>query len=108
MSVQSAQNEVEFPRSLRDMFPKEAQALYVEAYKQSWALSVQGASDMSKDKLSREGAVVRDAWDAVKREFVEDPVTHRWHRIGEQAASQKAQEDGGSILGVLRRMFRRS
>lgn len=106
MAGQSTQNEVEFPRALRDMFPPEAQALYVETYKQSWARSVQGSNDMSKDKLSREGAVARDAWEAVKREFEEDTVTHKWHRIGEQAAPQKAA--GGSILGVLRRMFRRT
>jgi cation transport regulator ChaB len=93
--------EVVFPRSMRDIFPAAAQAVYIEAYKQSWAKSAEG----THKQMSLEGVAARDAWDAVKREFAEDPFTHKWRRIGEQVAEEPTGKK--SFLGGIKGVFKR-
>jgi cation transport regulator ChaB len=99
----ASENKVVFPPALRDMYPADAQKLYIEMYEQSWGTFKVGGGD-----LSRESVAARDAWDAVRREFVDDPVTHKWRRIGEQAVQEKTQMDKRSFRDVLRRMMKRS
>jgi cation transport regulator ChaB len=94
------QTEVEFPKSQRDLYPTEAQQLYVETYKQSFADSAKGNSG----QLSHESVASRDAWEAVKRQYEEDPVTHKWRAIGGQV-DVPAKKD--SLLGVFMRMIKR-
>ena len=99
----TVETEVVFPRAMRDIFPAAAQQVYIEAYKQSWAKSVAG----TVNQMSLEGVAARDAWDAVRREFVEDTLTHKWGRIGEQASVAATQSKDGSILGTIKRLFKR-
>lgn len=98
----TVETEVVFPRSMRDIFPAAAQQVYIETYKQSWAKSVQGTSD----QLSPESVASRDAWDAVRREFVEDPLTHKWRRAGDQVAAEPTGTDKRSFLGKVKGLFK--
>ena len=100
----SNEHKVVFPQSLRDMFPADAQKLYIETYEQSFAaFKVEGSSD-----LSRESVAARDAWDTVKRAFQEDPITHKWRRAGEQAAQEQTRTEKRSLLDMLKRVFQRA
>ena len=96
------ENEVLFPRSLRDIYPMAAQELYIETYKQSWATSVAG----TRDVLSRESVASRDAWDAVGREFTQDAVTRKWRRISDIVAPERARTGKRSMLVAIRGIFR--
>ncbi len=99
----TVETEVVFPRSMRDIFPAAAQQVYIETYKQSWAKSVAG----THDQLSLEGVASRDAWDAVRREFLEDSVTHKWRRTGEQVAAEPTGTDRRSFLGRVKGLLKR-
>jgi len=95
------ETEVEFPRGMRDLYPDTAQKLYIDTYKQSWAK----LAESTNNALSREGLASRDAWNAVRREFMEDPDTHKWRRVGEQAPA--AQAGKRSVMGTLKGLFKR-
>ena len=99
----SIENKVFFPPSLRDIFPPDAQKLYTDAYKQAW----EGANAGSSGDLVREGVASRDAWAALRREFIDDPVTHKWRHIGEQATAEEARPQKRSLLGTIKRLFKR-
>ena len=99
----TAEVEVVFPPSMRDIYPAAAQQLYIETYKHSWAESVKGTSS----QLSLEGVAARDAWDAVRREFEQDSTTHKWRRIGEIALAQVSHAEKGSLLNTIKHLFRR-
>ena len=91
---------IEFPKSQRDLFPAAAQQLYIVTYKQSWAESARGTAD----QLSHESVAARDAWDAVKRAFVQDFVTHTWRAIGDPVETSAEKR---SILSAIKRLFKR-
>jgi len=91
---------VEFPKSQRDLFPAAAQQLYIETYKRSFADSAKGNSN----QLSHDSVAARDAWDAVKRAYEQDHVTHKWRAIG-GAALIPAEK--GSFMSTLKRLFKR-
>ena len=99
------ENEVVFPRALRDIFPMDAQKLYIDTYTLSWRGFGEGKGNVSE--LSRESVAARDAWDAVRREFEDDSITHKWHRIGEQAAVGGAQAGKSSLLDAIKSAFKR-
>ena len=99
------QNEVVFPKALRDIFPIEAQKVYIDVYKQSWNEFNEGNGNGRE--LSRESVAARDAWDAVRREFEVDSITHKWHRIGEQAAAGGAQTGKRSLMDAIKGVFKR-
>ena len=99
----TVETEVVFPRSMRDMFPAAAQQVYIEAYKHSLAESAKGTNN----QLSVEGVAARDAWDAVRREYVEDSLTHKWGRIGDQPTAEVTHTEKGSFLGAIKHLFRR-
>ncbi len=99
----TVETEVVFPRSMRDMFPAAAQQVYIEAYKRSLADSAKGTNN----QLSVEGVAARDAWDAVRREFVEDSLTHKWGRIGDQATAEVTPTEKGSFLSAIKHLFGR-
>jgi len=99
----TVENEVVFPRSLRDMYPAPAQQLYIETYKQSWATGELAP----RDTLSRESMAARDAWAAVGRSYAQDPVTHKFRRIGEQVAAEPAVTGKRTLLGAVKGLFRR-
>lgn len=101
----AVENEVVFPKALRDIFPGEAQKVYVDTYKRSWSGFGEGNGNGSE--LSRESVAARDAWNAVRREFEEDSITHKWHRIGEQAAAGEVRAAKGSLLDSIKSAFKR-
>ena len=98
----TVETEVVFPRSMRDIYPVAVQQLYIETYRQSWAKSVAGTAN----QLSPESVAVRDAWDAVKREYVEDPLTHKWRCVGDQATTEVTNTKIGSLLNTIKHLFR--
>jgi cation transport regulator ChaB len=98
-----AENEVIFPRTLSDIYPMAAQEIYIKTYKQSWARSGEAA----KDSLSRESVASRDAWDAVWREYMQDAVTHKWHRIDDRVAASSSQTGKRSFISTVKGMFKR-
>ena len=100
----AVENQVVFPRSLSDIYPAAAQQLYIATYKQSLASSEAAA----RDSLSRESVAARDAWDAVRREYIQDPVTHKWRRNGDQVAAEPTRTDKRSFLGMVKGLFKRS
>jgi cation transport regulator ChaB len=95
------QTPIVFPIGLRDIYPLEAQQLYIQTYKQTMEQFKPNGG------LSREGAAARDAWDAVRREFVEDPETHKWYRKGEPTPSSKNKANSPSIRNTLKGLFKR-
>ena len=99
----AAETEVVFPRSLSDIYPAAAQQLYIETYKQSWASS----EAATRDSLSRESVAARDAWDAVRREYTQDAVTHKWSRNGDQVAAEPTRTGKHSFLGMVKGMLKR-
>ena len=99
----TVETEVVFPRTMRDMFPAAAQQVYIEAYKLSLAESQKG----TLNQLSLEGVAARDAWDAVRREYVEDTVTHKWGRIGDESSVAETRPRDRSILSTIKNLFRR-
>jgi cation transport regulator ChaB len=99
----TVETEVVFPRAMRDIYPAAAQQLYIETYKRTWAESKIGTSN----QLSRESVAARDAWDAVKREFVEDSLTHKWRRVGDQATANVTHAEKGSFMSIIKRLFKR-
>jgi DNA-binding NarL/FixJ family response regulator len=103
MTEMTVETEVVFPRSLSDIYPEQAQKLYVEAYKQSWVTAAAG----SRDNLSRESVAARDAWEAVRREYAQDPVTHKFRLNGEQAAAESIRTGKRTFLGTVKGLFRR-
>ena len=98
--VTPVETAVEFPKSQRDLFPAAAQQLYIQTYKQSFAESSRGHSS----QLSHESIAARDAWEAVKRAFVQDNVTHKWRAVGDP---DEIPAEKGSIVNALKRLFKR-
>lgn len=91
--------KVEFPKSQRDLFPAAAQQLYIEAYRQALVDS----SNSNNAQLSIQGIAARDAWEAVKRAYIQDPVTHIWRAIGEAAPVQPKQR---SLIDIVKGWFK--
>ena len=99
----AVETEVVFPRSLRDIYPVQAQKLYIETYKQAWATAAAG----TRDNLSRESVAARDAWEAVGREYVQDTGTHKFRCTGDQVAAEPTRTGKRSFLGTVKGMFKR-
>jgi cation transport regulator ChaB len=99
----AAETEVVFPRALSDIYPVAAQQLYIETYKQSWAKS----EAATRDSLSRESVAARDAWDAVGRAYVQDPVTHKFRSAGDQIVVEAARMGKRTFLGTVKGLFKR-
>jgi len=85
------------------MYPAQAQTLYIETYKQSRAKAVAGTSN----QMSPESVAVRDAWEAVGREYEQDPVTHKYRRIGNPAAAEPGGATKRSLVDTVKSLFRR-
>ena len=94
--------EVVFPRSLANLYPIEAQQLYIEAYKKSMANNAKATAG----SLTLESSAARDAWEAMQREFVQDPVTHKVHRVGEVAAEPTSAAKR-SLFDSVKGLFKR-
>ena len=83
----------ELPEALRDVLPKGAQEIYLEAYKRNWEEYEEeaGSGDMSRHAVAH-----RNAWSAVKEEYIHDEEKGLWYRAGEEP------EEDRSILDSLR------
>ena len=99
----TAETEVVFPRTLSDIYPMAAQQLYIETYKLSWATP----GGATQDRMSRESVASRDAWNAVWREYIQDDVTHKWRRKGDQAAAESTPTGKRSLFGAIKGMLKR-
>jgi cation transport regulator ChaB len=97
-----AQDNAMFIRSLPMNLPPAAQHVYVDAYKQSMAKPVEGLPDAQ----SRESVADRDAWDAVRREFIEDPLTHKWSHVGDHAPAEETRSPERSVLARIRGLLK--
>ena len=98
----TVETEVVFPRSMRDIYPAAAQQLYIETYKRSMSDSEKGTNN----QLSLESVAARDAWDAVRREYVEDPMTHKWRSVSDHAAAQVTKNEKGGLLNTIKNLFK--
>lgn len=67
----------DLPETIRAL-PEDAQDIYLDFYRRSWE-----THNDAVEGMTRKGLVHRDAWAAVKRDFVQDQ-TGRWHRRGTQ------------------------
>jgi cation transport regulator ChaB len=97
----TAQDETMFIRTLPMNLPPSAQHIYVDAYKQSMAKPVE-----SIPGAQRETVADRDAWDAVRREFVENPLTHKWSQIGAHTPVEETPAVERSVLTRIRNLLK--
>ncbi len=79
----------ELPDTIRDLLPREAQKLYLEAYNRSW----EAYEKDRESAMSREAVANRDGWTAVQREFTKDDKTGTWYPAGEAPERDEAPEE---------------
>lgn len=85
------------PDAVREVLPREAQELYMEAYNESWeAYEEEKTSD-----LNREAVAHRDGWTAVKREFTKDEKTGKWYPAGEAPERDEIEDEDEGLMGGL-------
>ncbi len=82
----------ELSDTMRDTVPEEAQKLYVEGYNRAWQ-----EYDEEETEMTREAVANRAGWAEVKREFVHDDQTGKWH-LKDEAPEEEEVE---SILDRL-------
>jgi cation transport regulator len=92
------QTKADLPETIRQVLPEEAQEAYLQAYARSWDTY----SPSLQRTLDQDAITHRDAWEAVLKEFEQDPNTHLWHRHGEQP---EAMPDEGGLLDKIKRVF---
>jgi cation transport regulator ChaB len=83
------------PLALQETMPEEAKKIYVESYNESWQSY---DANEHTGMQGRETVAHRDAWSAVKREFVHDEKRGIWYRHGE--APEESGDKG--IVGKLK------
>ncbi len=86
----------ELPDTIRDVLPREAQEIYLEAYNKSW----ENYDKERSSAMSQEAVANRDGWTAVKRELEKDEETGKWYPAGEVPERDEAGEEEG-VLGGL-------
>ena len=91
----------DLPKTITDVLPDEAQEIYLRVYERVWEQS----GERNVAQLSRDSVAHRQAWAAVGREYVLDPVTGQWHRKGEKPVRE---EQGGGLLKKLKSLIGRS
>ncbi len=80
----------DLPDTIRDVLPEEAQEVYLEAYQDSW-------DHYEPDKggdMGQAGWAHRDAWHAVKEEYVEDEKSGKWYPKGELPEEDEEEDEG--------------
>lgn len=76
----SYEKKSDLPETLRDTIPEPAQEIYIEAYAHAYD---EYEEEMGGD-AGQEAVAHRNAMHAVKREYVHDSETGRWHRKGQE------------------------
>ncbi len=92
----------DLPETVRDVLPQGAQEVYMEAYNVSW----ESYDEEVTSELSREAFAARDAWEAVKREYVKDPKTATWYPADEvpehvEEGDEGPEEEESGLLGQV-------
>ena len=84
----------DLPSDIRAVLPREAQELYLEVYQKSWDTYDEAeGGDMGRPSVAH-----RDAWSAVRREYVKDESSGRWYAKGE--LPEEEEENGGLIEDI--------
>jgi cation transport regulator len=83
----------ELSDTVRDVLPREAQEVYLEAYNTSWEMYDQETSG----PMTQEAVANRDGWAAVKREFTKDEETGKWYPAWEVPEEAEEEEEGGIL-----------
>lgn len=81
----------ELPSTVKDVLPKEAQEIYLEAFNKSW----ESYEDAEWNDMSQDAVANRDGWTAVRREFVKDEETGEW--FAEAEAPEDVEEEEGIL-----------
>ena len=77
------------PEVLLDIMPEDVQQIYIDAYNKSWEMY----EDLPQSGEQDQSAVAhRDAWNAVKQEYVHDEKRGIWYRQGE--APEESEDKG--------------
>lgn len=81
----------DLPDTIQDTLPAEAQEIYLKTYNKAWE---NYAEEEEPGEQSREAVAHRDAWTAVKKEFVFIESKERWYRKGEEPQGDEDEEQG--------------
>ena len=95
-------NQVTSPHALVDMYPIDAQQLYIDTCKQSLGNS----AGETRDHLSRESVAAYDAWDAVYREFTQEQVTHHGRHGSDTSITESKQTGKHSLVDTVKGIFK--
>jgi cation transport regulator len=71
----------DLPEAITDALPEGAQEIYLEAYKRNWESYDEKAES---GDMSRHAVAHRNAWSAIKEEYVHDEEKGMWYRKGEE------------------------
>ncbi len=89
----------DLPDTLKDVLPEEAQKIYLEAYQEAWdAYKPEVGGD-----LGQAGMAHRDAWHAMKQEFIHDEKKGRWYKrdeVSEEELESEEEEEGGFLDNI--------
>lgn len=90
----------DLPETIRDVLPEGAQEIYLEAYKRNWE---EYDEDALSGDMSRHAVAHRNAWSAVKREYVHDEEKGLWYRKGEEPEEDRGIVDDlkDAVSGVV-------
>jgi cation transport regulator len=87
----------DLPETLRTTLPREAQEVYLEAYKKAW----DEYTEEEGGQAGREAVANRNAMAAVEKGFVHDSESGKWRRRGEETKEAKRK----GIIESIREMF---
>jgi cation transport regulator ChaB len=87
----------DLPASISMVLPQEAQELYLETYKEAWAMYDQEISG----GLDQPAVAHRDAWAVVTEHFERDPKTGEWHRKGQEIQ----EEESKGLIDKIKDLF---
>jgi cation transport regulator len=80
----------DLPDTVRDVLPREAQEVYLEAFHESF----EGYDEETSSEMNQEAVANRDAWAAVKAEYTRDDETGEWYPAGEVPEEGEGEEEG--------------
>lgn len=66
------------PKGVTEHLPKHAQKIYMEAYNNAWKQYAD--PEKRRGKSTREEAARKVAWAAVKKEYIKDAGSGKWHK----------------------------
>lgn len=82
----------DLPDTLRESLPKEAQNIYIKAFKKAW----DEYEEKQGGDMDRESVAHRQGMKKVRDEFVYHEDTGEWYRRGEEP--EKEEEESGGLF----------